>query len=108
MDRKSKLTHRAYTGNRRRYYRWRIRKIIKEAIKATRNAEDFMIFITNSDFYWDAYIYVTKKGVFFQNIEYNDISAPQKMRNIDEAIEKAVNWILKHPAERWEIRWDRI
>ena len=106
---KGKITHKAYMGNRRRYYRWRIRKVIREAMK---EAKEFKVIVSCSEFYWDAALYVTNEGIYFQVMEYNAFSVPQKLSSIEEGVEKLVNWILRHTlldySERWIITWEKL
>ena len=95
-----------------RYYRWRLRKVISEAQK---EAEEFKVMASPKrppwhlelTYYFDAYIFVLKDGVYIQFAGYGILSPPQKCRDIEEAIDKVAKWMTEHPS-RWRIGWEKI
>jgi len=102
------FSFRAYIGQRRRYLRYRLRKVIREIKKKT---DEFKLTISSSITFYDIILYVTKKGMFIQEIEFEQKSKPKPIENLDAAIEYIVEWIQKHtifrPSERWKIKWEK-
>mgnify|MGYP000159062377 CR=1 FL=1 len=95
-----------------RYYRWRIRKVISEA---QRQAKEFKIIAsperpswkTDLAYFFDAFIFVLKDGVYVQFAGYGSLSPPQKCNDIEEAIDRVAKWMTEHPS-RWHIDWEKI
>jgi len=62
---------------------------------------------TDLAYFFDAFIFVTKEGIFGQSTGYGCISVPQRFHNLDEAIDWLAEWCVKHPS-KWRISWEKI
>ena len=99
-------------GARRRYYRWRLRKAIREAQKKYRNFRILCLpespkWKTDLAYWYNAFLYVTEDGIAVQFAGYGSISPPYKCDGLDEAVNRVVSWMIEHPS-RWTIEFEPL
>ena len=95
-----------------RYYRWRLRQVVKEAQS---QAKEFKIIAsperpswkTDLAYFFDAFIFVTQDGIYVQFAEYKSLLPPIKCEDIEEAVDRVAKWMIKHPS-KWHIEWEKI
>jgi len=99
-------------NSKKRYYKWRLRKVISEAQKQTKAfkiiaSPERPSWKADLSFFFDAFIFVTENGIYVQFARYRTLSPPVKCGDIDEAIDMVSSWMVKHPS-RWRIDWEKI